>query len=84
MPSANQEKGIRCEDYFEPLLRSLCPTDLERVTKGADRKCGNVYFEIKSCRSGLTKKQSETKVKVEKSGGTYFVLRCPCETQKIH
>ena len=76
---SNQEKGKRCEEFFEPVLRKLCPVPLERLHKGADRKCGNVYIEIKSCRSGLTKKQRETKEKVEKSGGKYLVLRCPCQ-----
>lgn len=78
MLSASQEKGRRCEDFFEPILKSLCPTRLEHVTKGADHKCGNVYFEIKTCRGGLTKKQRATKDQVEKSGGKYLILRCPC------
>ena len=79
MPSTNQEKGKRCEDYWEPKLRAACPVNLEHLRQGADRKCGNVYFEIKSCQSGLTKKQRETKARVENSGGKYHVLRCPCE-----
>jgi len=80
MPSTNQLKGKRCEDHWEPILQNFCPTDLERLTQGADRKCGNIYFEIKSCRSGLTEKQRKTKARVEKSGGKYYVLRCPYES----
>jgi len=81
MSLTNQEKGRKCEESFEPLLRRICPTKLEHVHKGADRRCGDVYFEIKSCHSGLTPKQRETKARVEKSGGKYHVLRCPCETR---
>jgi hypothetical protein len=79
MPLTNQEKGKQCEEYYEPILRSLCPTKLEHVKIGADRRCGKVYFEIKSCRSGLTKKQHETRERVEKAGGNYVTLRYPCK-----
>jgi hypothetical protein len=79
MPTSKQEKGKECENFFELMLRNLCPTKLEHLHKGADRRCGNVYIEIKSCRSQLTKKQRETKAKVEKSGGKYHILRCPCQ-----
>ena len=78
MPSTNQEKGKLCEDSWESILKKLCPVDLEHLKQGADRKCGNIYFEMKSCRSHLTKKQKETKARVEKSGGEYHVLRCSC------
>lgn len=80
MPTGNQEKGKQCEEFFDPILTNLCPVPLEHLHKGADRRCGNVYIEIKSCRSGLTKKQRETKERVEKSGGKYLVLRCSCQT----
>jgi hypothetical protein len=94
MPSENQRKGKQCEDSWEPILHTFCQVDLERwepilhtfcqvdlerLKQGADFKCGNDFFEIKSCRSGLTKKQIETKKRVEASGGEYSVLRCPCE-----
>lgn len=79
MSPTNQEKGRQCEDFWEPILRSLCSVDLERLSQGADYKCKNTFYEIKSCKSGLTKKQRETKTQVEKSGGEYHVLRCPCE-----
>lgn len=78
MHLSNQEKGKRCEDFWEPILRERCPLNLQHLRQGADRKCGNIYFEIKSCRSHLTKKQRETKANVEKIGGEYHVLRCPC------
>ena len=79
MPLTNQEKGKRCEDSWEPILRASCPVDLQHLRQGADFKCKTTLYEIKSCRSRLTSKQRETKVRVEKSGGKYHVLRCPCE-----
>jgi hypothetical protein len=78
MPSAKQEKGRKCEELWEPLLRKLCPVDLERLSQGADYKCAGEFYEIKSCRSGLTPKQQETKNQAEKLGGKYHVLRCEC------
>lgn len=75
---SNQEKGKKCEDLWEPILHSICPS-LEPLKKGADFKCGNTFFEIKSCRSGLTKKQQEMKSKIEERGDKYLILRCPCE-----
>lgn len=82
MPMSNQEKGKRCEEFFEPILRELCPLPLEHLHEGADRKCGETWIEIKSCHSSLTKKQRQTKKAVEKSGGKYLILRCPCQITK--
>lgn len=77
----NRAKGKKCEDLWEPILRTVCP-DLEPLKEGADFRCDTTLYEIKSCRSGLTKKQRETKENTEKQGGKYFILRCPCEEQR--
>lgn len=79
MPPTNQEKGQKCQEHWEHLIRASCPVSLEPLRQGADYKCENTFYEVKSCRSGLTKKQREMKEQVEKSGGKYLVLRCAYE-----
>lgn len=75
--TVNQKKGKQCEEYYENILSKLCPLPLERLSKGADYKCGyDLYFEVKSGRSRLTPKQRETRRRVEERGGKYVVLRC--------